>query len=138
MEYLIMMRLSGNVGNLTYSVEAAQANDLFESFGAGQEVFLDPTNHVCGICGCDNISFETRQVGEKNHTVYELACQGYDKDGRCWSKKTFGVKDDGKGTLFPHRKWGKGHSKEGEYIPNNGWKTWDKDAGEEVSVKKDN
>lgn len=133
-----MMQLSGTLktenGDVTFTCEAENTSQLFTEYAAGSEVFLDPANLNCPLLDeVEQYSYNVRQMGETKHLAYEIVAQGWLNKRRAWARKSFGVKDDDTRNLFPHRKWPKNHSKEGEYIPNNGWKMYDKDAGEDVS-----
>jgi len=129
------MTLSRTVGDVTFTCDGESTSELFTQFAAGEEIFLDPSNYDCPFFEVDKYSFGIRPMGDTKHIAYELTAAGWKDKNRVFARKSFGVRDDGSNNLFPHRKWPKGHSQADEYIPNNGWKMYDKDAKEDVSPR---
>jgi hypothetical protein len=110
-----MSTITRNYKNLTVVVEGGDEIELFENAARVDEVF---GNDTCGKCGNSNIRFVVR-TNDDDDKFYELHCGNDD----CRAKKTFGCHKKSP-TLFPHRK-----TKEGDYLPDNGWMRWDKEKG---------
>lgn len=100
---------------LKITLDATGQTDLFNQLADVSEIF---SHNSCGACKSPDIRYVVREVakGTKKHKYYELHCQ------KCRSKLSFGQHNEG-GTLFPHRK-----DKEGNYLANNGWVKFVKDA----------
>jgi len=104
---------------LTIELEAAGQKDLVEQLAQIQEVIA----HKCGKCGAEAeaMTFQVREVDENKY--YELRC-------KCGAILAFGAHKKG-GTLFPKR-YQENEDGEREWLNNNGWTKWDKEAGKRV------
>jgi DNA-directed RNA polymerase subunit RPC12/RpoP len=109
------MKVTYNTGKMSVELEGETQRDLFGQLAAFQEVFDETT---CGKCGSTNVEFAVRR--HEDNEYYEIRC----KD--CRAKLAFGCMKKG-GGLFPKRK-----DADGNWLPDNGWVKWDREAGKEV------
>jgi len=107
-------------GRMTVELEADGHAGLWKELASFQEVFEED---ICGKCQSNNLKFVVRKASDakgKEYSYHELRC----KD--CWAKLSFGVLDDGKGSLFPKRK-----DDEGNWRGKSGWVKFNKETQKE-------
>ncbi len=109
------MKVTYNTGKMSVELEGETQRDLFGQLAAFQEVFDETT---CGKCGSTNVELAVRR--HEVNGYYERGCG----DGR--AGPAFGCMKKG-GGLFPKRK-----DADGNWLPDNGWVKWDREAGKEV------
>lgn len=88
--------------------------DLFKAIASAQEVFGE---EKCGLCGCTNLRFVVRTVGDDEYMEYHCT------NPSCFARLGLGQNKKG-GGLFPHRKLtpeGKASRELGKYGKHNGW-----------------
>lgn len=101
------MKLSTTIGNYTVEVEGDNEEELFSNMASMAELLS------CGVhCGKTSAT-DTIPVKRVNgeYTFYEWRCVS------SGASLALGRRKDG--GFFPKRK-----SKEGDYLPDNGWQTW--------------
>jgi len=109
------MKINYRNDKISVEIEGETQRDLFAKLGAFQEVFDEI---ACGKCGSNNVKFVVRPVEDNEY--YEIRCRD------CGAKLAFGCMKKG-GGLFPKRK-----DSEGNWLPDNGWTKWNKEAGKEM------
>jgi len=107
---------------VTLEVTGEEMTSIFEELARGAEVFQDVLAHKGK--GDDrrvgNDVIPRVRTDKEENKYYELHSR------KLGAKKTFGCTKQG-GHLFPKLK-----DSEGGYLPDNGWRVWDKDAQKEV------
>ena len=101
------MKVRYKTAKCEVEVEGVDSKDCFTQLATAIEVF---GTAQCGACDSPNTCPTVRENGG-NH-FYEVRCLD------CGSAISFGQRRQD-GSLFPRRK-----SKEGDYLPNNGWTKW--------------
>jgi hypothetical protein len=101
------MKVRYKVENLEVEVEGKDTKDTFAQIASAVEVF---GNSKCGACDSPRTVPAVRE--SQGNVFYEMRCLD------CGSALSFGQKRTD-GTLFPKKK-----SKEGDYLPGNGWVRW--------------
>ena len=107
------MKITKQVNQLSFEVEADTHCDAFETLASIDEVF---TNNVCGACGSEQTRFvvRTNDAGD----FYEMKCD----NTKCRARLSFGKHKKG-GGLFPKRK-----DSEGKWLSHNGWVVYKPEA----------
>jgi hypothetical protein len=105
------------VGKMVFAIDYTNDQDLWEKIGHLDEVY---SNQKCGKCGNEDVKFVKREStkGNKTFKYYELWCSDRQK---CKAKLAFGIHNTDDKTLFPKRK-----TKDGSYLENDGWVSYDK------------
>ena len=117
------MKITANThdGLFQAEFEGTGHTDIVAQVASFQEVFSE---NKCGKCGSTNTRFVIRtaksQDGAKTYIYHEHHCC----EKNCRRRLSLGVLDDGSHRLFPKRKYGKDHEKDGQYLDNNGWVRW--------------
>jgi DNA-directed RNA polymerase subunit RPC12/RpoP len=117
-------------GRFDVELEGKGHLDIFKQISSFQEVFEEPQ---CGKCGSPDLKHVVRiaKDGKKEFEYPELRCQ------KCGAKLSFGIMNDGEGTLFPIRfeRDGNEYRKDenGKAIPKGkwGWVKYNKETGKE-------
>lgn len=113
--------------DLMLELEAANQKELFERMAEAAEVF---GGWAC--CGkCKKMEFKPRPVvrlNAKKQKFFELHCT----NPACRARFAYGQSQSSP-TLFPQRKFPKGHQQAEKFKPDGGWVVWSKEddgAGE--------
>jgi hypothetical protein len=101
------MKLSTTIGNYTVEVEGASSEELFDNMAEMSEL-LSCGSH-CGKSGATDTIMRKRTSGD--YVFYEWYCVS--------SGAALALGRTKAGGFFPKKK-----SKEGDYLPDNGWQTW--------------
>ena len=101
------MKVRYKVGNVEVEVDGKDTKDTFSQLAGALEVF---SNGKCGACDSEQTMPSVRE--NQGSTFFEIRCLD------CGSALSFGQKRSD-GSLFPKKK-----SKEGDYLPGNGWVRW--------------
>lgn len=119
------MKLTSRVGGYTIEVEGNDAEELFRNTAAMQELLS--YGNKCGKTECPDVIMRVRTSGE--YEFFEYACPE--------SGTTLALGRTKAGGFYPKRK----NKHSGEYLPNNGWLTWQErkaiNEGGESSKSKD-
>lgn len=125
-----MLKVETKVNSKTTVVaEGETPLDVFTTLATLQELFGE---EKCGKCGCENLTYRVRTVGEgkKTYTYPELVCQNWE----CRAKLSYGQMENG--GLFPVRyvrEDGENVKVDGKNVVKGswGWVKFNRDTGKE-------